>query len=129
VAAVTSKAPIWWMAGTSVGSWLATAPWFGRGTGVALLLGMLGPLGMALASWAATERAYRRNPARVTSVMMAAFGIKMLFVGAYLMFMLRGLDLQPLPFVASFTSNFIVLYGIEALFLKKLFAGAPGGPR
>jgi hypothetical protein len=113
------------MAGTSLGSWLVLAMVLDPTVGAALLAGMLGPLAMTIATWVVIERAYRRNPERVTAAMMAAFGVKMLFVGAYLFFVLRGLDMQPLPFIASFTGYFIVLYGIEALFLKRLFAGVP----
>jgi hypothetical protein len=125
VAAVNVTAPVWWMAGTSIGSWLILALLLDPAIGAALLAGMLGPLAMTIATWVVIERAYRRNPERVTAAMMAAFGVKMLFVGAYLVFVLRGLDMPPLPFIASFTSYFIVLYGIEALFLKRLFAGVP----
>jgi hypothetical protein len=125
VAAVKATAPVWWMAGTSIGSWLVFAMVLDPTIGVALLAGMLGPLAMTIATWVVIERAYRRNPERVTAAMMAAFGVKMLFVGAYLYFVLRGLHLAPLPFIAGFTGYFIVLYGIEALFLKRLFAGVP----
>jgi hypothetical protein len=117
------------MAGTSLGSWLLLALSLERGAGEAMLFGMLGPLAMAVGTWLLTERTYRRNPDRVTALMMAAFVAKMLFVGVYLGVMLRVLHVQPVPFVASFASYFIALYVIEALYLKRLFAGAPGGPR
>ena len=61
--------------------------------------------------------------------MMAAFGAKMLFVGVYLVVMLRVLDVRPVPFVASFAGYFVALYVIEALYLRRLFAGALGGSR
>lgn len=116
-------APVWRMVGISVGSWLLTAPWFDLGIVVALLAGMLGPLAMAVGTWLMTERTYRRNPERVTSVMMAGFGVKVMFVALYLVLMLRGFRVQPTAFVASFTTYFIVLYAVEALYLKRLFAG------
>ena len=121
--------PVWWMAGTSFGTWLLLALSLERAAGEAMLFGMLGPLAMAVGSWLLTERTYRRNPDRVTAVMMAAFGAKMLFVGVYLVIVLRVLGARPVPFVASFAGYFIALYLIEALYLKRLFAGAFGGSR
>ena len=58
------------------------------------------------------------------------FGVKVLFFGAYLVAMLRGLELRPTSFVVSFAGFFIALHVIEALFLKRLFvAGAHAAPR
>ena len=122
-------APVAWLTGISIGSWLMLAAWLEQNTGLAVLSGMLGPLAMAVGSWLLTERMHRRSPDRVTALMMAAFGAKMLFVGVYLVLMLRVLAVEPIPFVASFASYFIVLYVVEALYLKRLFAGAHDGPR
>jgi hypothetical protein len=54
---------------------------------------------------------------------VAGFAIKLVFFGAYLTVGLRVLSLRPVPFVVSFTGYFIVLYLIEALYLKRLFWG------
>jgi hypothetical protein len=43
------------------------------------------------------------------------------FFGAYVVVMLRVLALRPGPFVASFTSYFIALHMMEALFMRRLF--------
>ena len=40
----------------------------------------------------------------LTAVMIAAFAGKMVFFGAYVAVVLRGLSLRPVPFVASFTA-------------------------
>ena len=117
------------MAGISIGSWLMLAVWLDENTRLAVLSGMLGPLAMAVGSWLLTERMHRRRPDRVTALMMAAFGAKVLFVGGYLVLMLRVLAVEPVPFVASFAGYFIVLYVVEALYLKRLFADAHDGPR
>ena len=122
-------AQVWWMIGPSVGSWLLLVPWVEWPTAWAALLGMLGPLVMAIGSWLVTDWTYRRNPGRVTTVMMTAFGAKMLFVGGYVVVVLRLMAIEPLPFVSSFTAYFITLYTIEALYLRRLFAGASGGSR
>ena len=42
--------------------------------------------------------------------------------GAYVVVILAVLRFRPVPFVASFTGYFIVLYLIEALYLKRLFS-------
>lgn len=122
-------AQVWWMIGPSLGSWLLLAPWVEWHVAWAALLGMIGPLVMAIGSWLVTDVTFRRNPARVTTVMMTAFGVKMLFVGVYVAVAVRMTAIQPLPFISSFTVYFIALYAIEALFLKRLFAGASGGAR
>jgi hypothetical protein len=88
--------------------------------------GMLGPLVSAIATWIVVFRTYTVAPERLTGVMVIGFGIKVLFFAAYLVAMLRGLELRPSTFVVSFAAFFIVLHLIEALFLKQLFAaGSP----
>jgi hypothetical protein len=109
------------MIGVSVSAWLAATAVLGMQTGVAVLLGMLAPLAMAVGSWVAIERVYRRSPAAVTRLMMAAFAGKMVFFGAYVVVVLGGLTVQPLPFIVSFTTYFIGLYLVEALWLRRLF--------
>jgi hypothetical protein len=54
--------------------------------------------------------------------MIGAFGVKMLFFGAYVAVMLEGRRRAPVPFVASFTGYFIALYLTEALLMRRLFA-------
>ncbi|MCC7417627.1 MAG: hypothetical protein IT176_10840 [Acidobacteria bacterium] len=114
--------PIAWMAGASVGTWLAAAAVAGAGVRRDILLGMLGPLAIACGTWAVMVRAYRVNPQRLTAVMMGAFGVKLVLFGAYVAVMIRSAAVQPVPFVASFTAYFIGLYALEALFLKRLLA-------
>jgi hypothetical protein len=115
-----------WMSGAAAASWLAATAVLGRRFGVDVLLGMLGPLAAVLASWALMERTYRTSRERLTSVMIAAFAGKMVFFAAYVMFMLGVLALRPVPFVASFTGHFIGLYGMEAMYLRRLFMRGTG---
>ena len=117
--------PVWWMVGLSGLSWLAAAALLGPQARLEVLYGMLGPLAMVSGSWVLMERAYRRSPERLTTVMVAAFAGKLVFFGAYVAVMLRVLSLRPRPFVSSFTGYFITLYLIEALYLRRLFAGGP----
>ena len=117
--------PVWWMVGLSGLSWLVAAALLDARARIEVLYGMLGPLAMVIGSWVLMERAYRRSPQRLTAVMVAAFAGKLVFFGAYVAVMLRVLSVRPRTFVASFTSYFIALYLIEALYLRRLFAGGP----
>lgn len=112
--------PVAWMAGVSLMSWLlmrVTSD--GRGD-PEILFGMAGPLTSAIGSWVAYERAHRSAPGRLTNVMIAALAVKMIFFGGYVVAMLRGLDLRPVPFVVSFAAYFIALHAMEAFFLRRL---------
>jgi hypothetical protein len=113
--------PVALMTAVSAGSWLAAVALFGVQNSFDVFLGMIAPLAMAVASWVAVERTYQRNPQGVTGVMIAGFLGKVVFFGAYVVIALKGLSVQPLPFVISFTSYFIGLYVIEAIYLQRLF--------
>lgn len=111
------------MAGVSLAGWL-TASAVGPVNPEAFF-GMIGPLVSALATWVVAFRTYASAPERLTGVMVLGFGVKVVFFGAYLVAMLRGLELRPTTFVVSFASFFIALHVIEALFLKRLFVAGP----
>jgi hypothetical protein len=111
-----------WMVGGSLMSWAATAAVVEPRTRTAALFGMLGPLVVAAVSWVLAERAYRRNPQSLTPLMVAAFAGKLVFFGAYVTVMLKGVSLVPVPFVVSFVAYFIALHLFEALSLRRLFA-------
>ena len=82
---------------------------------------MAGPLLVASGSWLVAERTYRRRPAALTPVMIASFGFKVVFVGAYFAAVVLMLTPRLFPFVASFTVYFAGLYLMEALCLRRLF--------
>jgi hypothetical protein len=104
-------------------SWLAVSTVVDRQTSVEVLFGLLGPLLPVTVTWVLAGQVYQRRPESMMSLMVAGFAIKLVFFGAYLTVMLRVLSLRPVPFVVSFTGYFIVLYLIEALYLKRLFWG------
>lgn len=116
-----------WMAGASLGSWAAISVFVDKPTALAMLGGMLAPLAVAVVSWTLAERTYTRHPESLTSVMITAFGGKLLFFPVYVVVMLRGLGLSPLPFAASFAGYFVALLVAEALSLRGLFAGGAMG--
>ena len=83
---------------------------------------MLGPLAAASGTWLLAEWVYRQRPAGLTPLMATVFVLKIVFFGAYVAVMIRLLRFRPVPFVVSFTSYFIALYLIEALYLRRLFS-------
>jgi len=113
-----------WIAAVAVGSAAAVVAIAGRSTAAEVMLGMLAPMAAVTVSWVLTERIYRRDPARLTGVMIAAFAAKMVFFGAYVALMIDVIRLRPTPFAVSFTIYFIGLYATEALLMRRLFATA-----
>jgi hypothetical protein len=111
-----------WMAAASVVSAALAVVVAGLRYAPEILLGMFGPLAETVASWVVAEQIFRRRPERLTSVMITAFAGKLVFFGAYVAVMVKGLSLRPMPFMASFTSFFIALHFVEAMALRRLFA-------
>jgi uncharacterized membrane protein YdfJ with MMPL/SSD domain len=115
-----------WMVAASLLSWLMVAALVDARARPATLFGMLAPLGVASVSWLMAERAWQRDPESLTPLMIAAFGSKILFFGAYVTVMLKGLSLAPVPFTVSFAGYFIALHLYEALSLRSMFARSRG---
>jgi hypothetical protein len=114
--------PVASMVGAGLLSWLAATLAFGAGTATATLYGMAAPLVVAIVTWRMAEQTYRRDPAALTGLMMAGFVGKMVFFGAYVAVVIKGLSQPAVPFAVSFTGSFIALHLIEALALRRLFA-------
>jgi hypothetical protein len=119
--------PAWWMVGAALGSWLAVAAVPGVESDIEVLFGMIAPLAGAVATWVLVTRTFARRPEQLTPLMVAAFGGKLVFFGAYVTVMLGVLSLRPLPFVISFTVYFIALHLFEALCLQRLFGDMNNG--
>ena len=90
---------------------------------LAVLLGIVGPLSVVIVSWVVMAKTFRRDPARLTAVMMMAFAAKMVFFAAYVAIALKVVAVSPVPFVVSFAVSFVVLYFVEAVSLRRLLAG------
>lgn len=105
-----------WIAAGCLGSWLLAALAFGHA--LELFLGMFGPCAAAVATWIALDRASRQGPARVSAVMMGAFGAKMVFFGAYVVVVTRLWPLEFAPFAASFAIYFLGLQAAVATWLR-----------
>ena len=96
--------------------------WWGARGGVWIALGLVGPLLSAVVSWQTLARTQRSAPERLTNVMIASFGVKVLLFGLYLVVMLKVLALRPMPFMLSFTGYYVALHVVEAVCLKRLLA-------
>ena len=116
--------PIAWMAGLSMVSWAVITVAVTDSVNPELVWGMIGPLASAVVTWFLVARAHRASPERVTGVLVAGFAAKIVFFGLYLAAMLRVMDLRVVPFAVAFVGYVIALYVLEALFLKRLFAGS-----
>ena len=120
--------PAWWMVGLAVLTWLVVAALPGVERDREVLFGMLGPLAAAVGTWVLVARTYPSRPEHLTSLMMVAFGVKLVFFGAYVAVMLKVLALEPVPVVVSFTIYFIALHVFEAVCLHRLFGRGATAP-
>ena len=93
--------------------------------GLEVLLGMIAPLAVAIASFAFVERTFRRDPARLTAVMIQAFAVKLVLFGGYITVGIRVLALETLPFILSFVTYFLALHVLEAAHLRRLVTATP----
>lgn len=122
--------PLVWMSGVALISWLLVSWLAPQPLNPELGFAMAGPLASVAVTWVVTARTQRSDPARVTSVLVMGLIAKMVFFGVYVVCMVRLVGLRPVPFVVAFAAYFIGLYGMEALFLKRLFAdGMRSAPR
>jgi len=87
-----------------------------------ILLGIVGPLMVVGLSWVFMARTYRRDPTKLTSLMMMAFAAKMVFFAGYVALALKVVEVRPVPFVASFVVSFVALYLVEAVSLRRMIA-------
>ena len=117
--------PAFWMLAAGLGSAAAIAAATGPAVTPELWFGLAAPLVSAVVTWIVIERTQRTAPDRMTSVLMAAFGIKAILFGAYVIAVLAGLSLRPVPFIASFTGYYVLLHATEAVLLKRLLAPRP----
>ena len=121
--------PLWWMVGVSVVSWLGVSAIAGSTASPEVFYGMLAPLLATAGTWVVTANTHRSRPEGVTNVLIGGLAVKAVFFAAYVVVILRVAGARPLPFVISFTAYFVALYGMEAWFLRRLFAGGTSAPR
>ena len=117
---VRGGVPLAWMVGASLAGWLVITAVGGETVNPEALWGVAGPLVSGCVTWVLIDRTWRSAPERLTAVMMVGFAVKLVFFGAYLAVMLRGLSMRPVPFVSAFVTSFVALYAMQALFLMRL---------
>ena len=92
------------------------------GAAAEIWLGLAAPLAAAVCTHLAVARTARRDPARLTGVMVRLFAGKFLLFGAYIVLAMAGLSLDAAPFLLSFVAYFAVLHVVEAAHLRRLSA-------
>jgi len=121
--------PLGWMAAAGFVCWGVLTLVMGPEGRSAVLVGSIGPFVAAAGTWIIVERLHARAPARISSAMIKLFAAKMLFFGAYVAAAVVLLPGATRAFVVSFTGQYIMLHFMEAVFLRRLFAGSDGPAR
>jgi hypothetical protein len=112
--------PLVWVTAACIASAAMLALRWGR----EIWVGMFAPLIVVSVTWLLAQRVYKARPEQLTSMMISAFGGKLVFFGAYVGLAIGVFGVNPVPFIASFTGYFIALHLIEALLLKRLFVSS-----
>ena len=99
------------------------------GAALEIWLGLAAPLAAAIATHLAIARTHRRDPARLTGVLVRLFAGKFVLFGAYVVLAMTGLSLDAAPFLLSFVGYFAVLHVVEAAHLRKLSAARESAPQ
>jgi hypothetical protein len=103
-----------------IAAWGFVTALFGERANPEAFWGMVGPLVSAAVSWIIYARVHRLSPVRLTNVMIAGVGVKLLFFSVYVAVMVRVLAMRPEPFIASLVGVFIALHALEAFGLRRL---------
>jgi hypothetical protein len=111
---------------TSAACWAMVSATSGEAARGAVFLGAAGPFAIAAAAWTLIERAHRRAPEQVSALMMKLFAAKMIVFAAYVVTVVTVMPAGAVPFVIAFASTFILLQGLMAFHLRRLFASAAG---
>lgn len=88
----------------------------------AVWLGIAGPVVMAGTSWIVTTRTWARDHAALLPTMLRAFAVKVVFVVAYVVVMVKVADARPGPFLLSFIATYMATHFAEGYCLRRLMA-------
>jgi hypothetical protein len=105
------------------------AAWGAPGLARPVFAGLAGPLIAVVATWVLVVRGYRRDPAGLSNLTVAAFFVKLVFFIAYVAVAIKVAGLPVRSFGISFVTWFIALYAVEAVLLARLFREGPKGVR
>lgn len=90
-----------------------------------IFLGMIAPLIIGIISIYLISDIQKKSPEKVTNILLKTFVGKMIFFGAYFIYIFTFYSFNPTPFIISFTGYFLTLHVSEALFLKTIFTNKP----
>jgi hypothetical protein len=110
------------MAAASGGALMALLLVFGPDRAWPAVLGTLAPMLAALGTWVIVERQFARAPERTAGVLINLFAAKVLLFGSYVALVVLLVPEWATVFVVSFTSQYILLHIVEAVFLRRLFS-------
>jgi len=85
-----------------------------------VLVGMAGPVVVAVGSIMMMDRVSRRNPEGLTRLLIRAFVSKMVVFGLYVALATVLMSLDVVVFVVSFTMYFVLLYLVETFYVYQL---------
>jgi hypothetical protein len=85
-----------------------------------VLVGMAGPVVVAVGSIIMMDRVSRRNPEGLTRLLIRAFVSKMVVFGLYVALATVLMSLDVVAFVVSFTMYFVLLYLVETFYVYQL---------
>ena len=114
---------LWWVIAIAIlaGAGVSVAG-FEDGVVRAVWLGIAGPVLMSGASWTLTTRTWARDKPALLPLMIRAFAVKAMFVVAYVVMMLKVVDVLPMPFILSFIATYLATHLAEAYCLRRLMA-------
>jgi hypothetical protein len=101
---------------------------FTDGHPAGVVFGTAAPLGAAIGSWVLLERAHQRRPEGASRVMVKLFAAKLVFFALYVPAVVVALPDASRPFALSFVAGYVLLHGIEASYLRRLFSRPAGEP-
>ena len=85
-----------------------------------VLVGMAGPVVVAVGSIMMMDRVSRRTPEGLTRLLIRAFVSKMVVFGLYVTLATVLMSLDVVVFVVSFTMYFVLLYLVETFYVYQL---------
>lgn len=85
-----------------------------------VLVGMAGPVVVAVGSIMMMDRVSRRTPEGLTRLLIRAFVSKMVVFGLYVVLATVLMSLDVVVFIVSFTMYFVLLYLVETFYVYQL---------
>ena len=85
-----------------------------------LFVGWVLPVFAGCITMYSVNRVSKKKPAELTLVLMKGFVLKFIYYGVAIFLMYKYYSFEPLPFICSFVSFFIVFHVLEAIVIKRV---------